>query len=100
MIYTKHLQNYTSAIFISGYANAKIYKCDNPKCPRPACYVSASSSKEDAFSCARANCSGKYVYPVVLYFDFDYVPGMYFITVNEHQCNIWESCKPWIEHCV
>ncbi|KAK3866443.1 hypothetical protein Pmani_018342 [Petrolisthes manimaculis] len=43
-----------------GYANAKIYKCDNPKCPRPACYISASSSKEDAFNCARANCSGKF----------------------------------------
>lgn len=43
-----------------GYANAKIYKCDNPKCPRPACFTSASSNKEDAFSCARNNCSGKF----------------------------------------
>ena len=22
-----------------GYANAKIYKCQNPKCPRPDCYM-------------------------------------------------------------
>uniref|UniRef100_A0A0P4WBL7 protein-synthesizing GTPase n=1 Tax=Scylla olivacea TaxID=85551 RepID=A0A0P4WBL7_SCYOL len=43
-----------------GYANAKVYKCDNPKCPRPACYTSASSHKEDAIQCARSNCSGKF----------------------------------------
>jgi translation initiation factor 2 subunit 3 len=28
-----------------GYANAKIFKCDNEKCPRPICYMSGSSSK-------------------------------------------------------
>lgn len=43
-----------------GYANAKIYKCDNPKCPRPSCFISASSHKEDAFNCTRSNCSGKF----------------------------------------
>ncbi|XP_076067975.1 eukaryotic translation initiation factor 2 subunit 3-like [Oratosquilla oratoria] len=43
-----------------GYANAKIYKCDNEKCPRPACYISASSNKEDTFPCLRSNCSGKF----------------------------------------
>ncbi|MCL4119482.1 UNVERIFIED_CONTAM: hypothetical protein GTU68_003038, partial [Idotea baltica] len=43
-----------------GYANAKIYKCDNPKCPRPSCYISASSHKEDAFQCSRSSCSGKF----------------------------------------
>jgi len=33
-----------------GYANAKIYKSDDPKCQRPICYTSASSTKEDIFT--------------------------------------------------
>lgn len=32
-----------------GYANAKIFKCDNEKCLRPVCYMSGSSSKDDSF---------------------------------------------------
>ncbi|CAG7851249.1 Eukaryotic translation initiation factor 2 subunit gamma Short=eIF-2-gamma [Serendipita indica DSM 11827] len=36
-----------------GYANAKIYKCDNPKCPRPGNYKSYSSNKEDRPLCER-----------------------------------------------
>ncbi|XP_032777555.1 eukaryotic translation initiation factor 2 subunit 3 [Daphnia magna] len=32
-----------------GYANAKIFKCDNEKCLRPLCYMSGSSSKDDSF---------------------------------------------------
>jgi len=43
-----------------GYANAKVYKCDNPSCPRPGCYKSCGSNKEDSFSCERTGCSGKY----------------------------------------
>merc|ERR1712168_1742523 len=43
-----------------GYANAKIFKCDNESCPRPACYVSAGSSKEDSWPCLRPACSGKF----------------------------------------
>jgi len=43
-----------------GYANAKIFQCDNPKCPRPSCFISASSHKEDKFPCARSNCTGKF----------------------------------------
>lgn len=43
-----------------GYANAKIYQCDNPKCPRPSCFISASSNKEDKWPCARSNCTGKF----------------------------------------
>ncbi|KAG1689939.1 Eukaryotic translation initiation factor 2 subunit 3, X-linked [Nymphon striatum] len=43
-----------------GYANAKIYKCDNAKCPRPNCYRSAGSSKDDVFPCDRPNCPGKF----------------------------------------
>ncbi|CAG0905668.1 unnamed protein product [Cyprideis torosa] len=43
-----------------GYANAKIYRCDNPTCPRPACYTSGGSGKEDSFPCYRANCSGRF----------------------------------------
>ncbi|XP_076445156.1 eukaryotic translation initiation factor 2 subunit 3 [Babylonia areolata] len=43
-----------------GYANAKIYKCDNDSCPRPGCYRSCGSSKEDAFPCDRQGCGGKF----------------------------------------
>ncbi|RZC36895.1 uncharacterized protein BDFB_001236 [Asbolus verrucosus] len=42
------------------YANAKIYKCDNPKCPRPACYISGASSKDDSFPCLRPACTGRF----------------------------------------
>lgn len=28
-----------------GYANAKIFRCDNVRCQRPVCYISAGSSK-------------------------------------------------------
>ncbi|XP_077488141.1 eukaryotic translation initiation factor 2 subunit gamma [Amblyomma americanum] len=43
-----------------GYANAKIYKCDDEKCIRPACYRSAGSSKEDDFPCDRLGCNGRF----------------------------------------
>ena len=42
-----------------GYANAKIYKCDNAQCPRPGCYRSYRSDKEDNFTCERSGCGGK-----------------------------------------
>ncbi|RCI15141.1 hypothetical protein L249_6964 [Ophiocordyceps polyrhachis-furcata BCC 54312] len=41
-----------------GYANAKIYKCDNPKCPRPGCYRSFKSDKEVDPPCEREGCGG------------------------------------------
>lgn len=43
-----------------GYANAKIFKCDNDACPRPSCYRSAGSNKEDSFPCDRSGCGGKF----------------------------------------
>ncbi|KAJ6108407.1 hypothetical protein N7523_009730 [Penicillium sp. IBT 18751x] len=43
-----------------GYANAKIYKCDNPACPRPTCYKSYSSFKEVDPPCERPGCEGRY----------------------------------------
>lgn len=43
-----------------GYANAKIYKCDNPECPRPTCYRSFKSDKEVDVPCERNGCSGRY----------------------------------------
>ena len=43
-----------------GYANAKIYKCDNPECPRPTCYKSFKSEKEVDPPCDREGCSGTY----------------------------------------
>ncbi|KAJ6259999.1 Eukaryotic translation initiation factor [Drechslerella dactyloides] len=43
-----------------GYANAKIYKCDNPACPRPTCYKSYKSDKEIDPKCERPGCEGTY----------------------------------------
>ena len=43
-----------------GYANAKIYKCDNPECPRPTCYRSYKSEKEVDPPCEREGCAGHY----------------------------------------
>jgi translation initiation factor 2 subunit 3 len=43
-----------------GYANAKIYRCDNPECPRPTCYRSYKSEKEVDPPCEREGCSGTY----------------------------------------
>lgn len=47
-------------IFFAGYANAKIFKCDNPKCARPDCYTSGGSSKDDSFPCYRPSCTGRF----------------------------------------
>ncbi|KAF2013661.1 eukaryotic translation initiation factor-like protein 2 subunit gamma [Aaosphaeria arxii CBS 175.79] len=43
-----------------GYANAKVYKCDNEECPRPTCYRSYKSEKEVDPPCEREGCSGTY----------------------------------------
>ncbi|KAL7935022.1 P-loop containing nucleoside triphosphate hydrolase protein [Trichoderma chlorosporum] len=43
-----------------GYANAKIYQCDNAACPRPGCYRSYGSEKEVDPPCERDGCSGTY----------------------------------------
>ncbi|KAJ5931613.1 hypothetical protein N7516_006102 [Penicillium verrucosum] len=43
-----------------GYANAKIYKCDSPECPRPTCYKSFKSEKEIDPPCEREGCQGRY----------------------------------------
>jgi translation initiation factor 2 subunit 3 len=43
-----------------GYANAKIYQCDNPECPRPTCYRSYKSEKEVDPPCERDGCAGTY----------------------------------------
>lgn len=43
-----------------GYANAKIYKCDSPDCPRPGCYRSYKSEKEVDPPCERDGCTGTY----------------------------------------
>lgn len=43
-----------------GYANAKIYKCDNPECPEPECYHSFKSDKEIHPKCLREGCTGRY----------------------------------------
>ncbi|EFA84430.1 translation initiation factor 2 gamma [Heterostelium album PN500] len=42
-----------------GYANAKIYKCENPECHRPGCYKSYRSSTDDSPLCERPGCGGR-----------------------------------------
>ncbi|KAJ7690218.1 P-loop containing nucleoside triphosphate hydrolase protein [Mycena rosella] len=43
-----------------GYANAKIYKCENEVgCPRPGCYRSYRSDKEDSPRCERPGCNSR-----------------------------------------
>jgi len=54
-----------------GYANAKIYKCDDPNFPRPASYISAGSSKEDSFPCE----GSKGHYKLVRHVSFVDCPG-------------------------
>jgi translation initiation factor 2 subunit 3 len=41
-----------------GYANAKIYKCTNPKCPRPDCFASHGSATSDTPPCESPGCGG------------------------------------------
>lgn len=43
-----------------GYANAKIYKCDDENCPRPTCFRSYKSEKEIDPPCERDGCEGTY----------------------------------------
>ena len=43
-----------------GYANAKIYQCDSPECPRPTCFRSYKSDKEVDPPCEREGCTGTY----------------------------------------
>ena len=43
-----------------GYANAKVYKCENEDCPRPGCYRSFKSEKEVDPPCEREGCTGRY----------------------------------------
>lgn len=43
-----------------GYANAKIYRCDSPDCPRPGNYRSFKSDKEVDPACEREGCTGRY----------------------------------------
>ncbi|KAJ7430417.1 hypothetical protein B0H11DRAFT_2135899 [Mycena galericulata] len=40
-----------------GYANAKIYQCENQACPRPEFYRSYRSDKESRPSCERPGCN-------------------------------------------
>lgn len=42
-----------------GYANAKIFKCQNENCPRPSCYRSYPSNKEDEPPCEVPGCKSK-----------------------------------------
>ncbi|KAJ1849321.1 eukaryotic translation initiation factor 2 subunit gamma [Coemansia sp. RSA 2708] len=41
-----------------GYADAKIYKCNNPACPRPDCFKSYGSKMRVNPPCLRPSCGG------------------------------------------
>lgn len=43
-----------------GYANAKIYKCNNESCALPGCYRSFKSDKEIHPKCQQPGCEGRY----------------------------------------
>ncbi|CAH4034065.1 unnamed protein product [Pieris brassicae] len=58
--YEVHQENKSLRKQTECYANAKIYKCDNPKCPRPTSFISGGSSKDDSFPCLRPSCSGRF----------------------------------------
>lgn len=53
---SEHERNITIKL---GYANAKLYKCSDEACPRPACYRAYGSSKEDAPDCEVPGCGAK-----------------------------------------
>jgi len=53
-----------------GYANAKIYKSDDPKCARPVCYASAGSGKEDTYKSKEG-----FTYNLVRHVSFVDCPG-------------------------
>lgn len=42
-----------------GYANAKVYKCEEASCARPGCYRSYGSDKEDRPACEVPGCRGR-----------------------------------------
>ena len=42
-----------------GYANAKVFKCKNPKCEPPGCYKSYGSGIIDPPTCEVSGCGGK-----------------------------------------
>ncbi|CAF3836251.1 unnamed protein product [Rotaria sordida] len=60
-----------------GYANAKIFECDNDKCPRPRRFRSAGPSKEDVFPCDRPRCGGQF--RLVRHVSFVDCPGQNFL---------------------
>lgn len=53
---TEHERNITIKL---GYANAKLYKCADENCPRPACYRAYGSGKEDSPDCEVPGCNDK-----------------------------------------
>lgn len=53
---TEHERNITIKL---GYANAKLYKCSDLECPRPACYRAYGSGKEDSPDCEVPGCGAK-----------------------------------------
>jgi len=52
-----------------GYANAKIYQCKDPECPRPGNFLTRGSSTEDVIS------QGKWSYELVRHVSFVDCPG-------------------------
>ena len=67
-----------------GYANAKIYKCDNPECAPPGCYRSYKSSQELRPPCRRPGCGG--LMNLERHVSFVDCPGTSSQRASEHSC--------------
>ena len=77
-----------------GYANAKIYKCDDPNFPRPASYISAGSSKEDSFPCE----GSKGHYKLVRHVSFVDCPGHDILMATSESAG-WDGMGPNDDNC-
>ncbi|ELU12695.1 hypothetical protein CAPTEDRAFT_179168 [Capitella teleta] len=58
-----------------GYANAKIYKCDDPSVQRPACYTSRGSSHVDEFPCDVPGAKPSAKFKLIRHVSFVDCPG-------------------------
>ena len=53
------VRHYMTKLTADGLTVSKIYKCENEACPRPGCYRSYRSDKEDNPPCERPGCGAR-----------------------------------------
>ena len=74
---------------------AQIYKCDNEQCPRPDCYRSDGSNKEDSFPCSRPGCMVRETWILCSYFN---PPSLSSISVLLTFCNVLQGSYRLLRH--